>query len=62
VQLPYPSPDEADVLFFGCRNQEADYFFQDEWNVLAAQTGLTVFPAFSRDQVRYPAPKNPPCC
>lgn len=62
MQLPCPSPDEGDVLFFGCRNREADYFFQDEWNALAAQAGLTVFPAFSRDQVRYPAPNNLPYC
>ncbi|KAI5198668.1 hypothetical protein AUEXF2481DRAFT_46522 [Aureobasidium subglaciale EXF-2481] len=37
------------VLFFGCRNEEADYFFRDEWQNLSGQ-GLTVFPAFSREQ------------
>ena len=39
------------VLFFGCRNQEADYFYTDEWNGLRAQMDLEVYAAFSRDQV-----------
>lgn len=45
--------DQAkDLLFFGCRNAESDYFFKDEWEQLQS-TGvpLTVFAAFSRDQV-----------
>ncbi|CAG8984112.1 hypothetical protein HYALB_00006213 [Hymenoscyphus albidus] len=44
--------NEADraktVLFFGGRNQGADYFYQEEWK--ANRALLTVFPAFSRDQ------------
>lgn len=42
-----------DVLFFGCRNAESDYFFKHEWEHLS-KTGvpLEVFAAFSRDQVR----------
>jgi sulfite reductase alpha subunit-like flavoprotein len=40
---------QSSVLFFGCRNEKADYFFQDEWQDLTGQ-GLTVFPGFSRDQ------------
>ena len=49
----YPSPEHNGlaVLFFGCRNQEADYFYMDEWNELKAQMDLEVFAAFSRDQV-----------
>ncbi|ORY15189.1 sulfite reductase flavo protein alpha-component [Clohesyomyces aquaticus] len=47
------SPDDQlkDILFFGCRNAEADFFFKDEWEGLKA-TGvpLDVIPAFSRDQ------------
>lgn len=35
------------ILFFGCRNEEADYFFRDEW---ANLRGLTVYPGFSRDK------------
>ena len=38
------------ILFFGCRNQTADYFFQDEWRDLQQRMPLTVHPAFSRDQ------------
>jgi len=42
-----------DVLFFGCRNAESDYFFKDEWEKLKDDgVPLDVLPAFSRDQVR----------
>ena len=42
-----------DLLFFGCRNAEADYFFKDEWRDLTEKSvPLEVFAAFSRDQVR----------
>jgi sulfite reductase alpha subunit-like flavoprotein len=42
-----------DLLFFGCRNAESDYFFKDEWQTLIdAGVPLEVFAAFSRDQVR----------
>jgi len=51
--LPLAAGKEDDVLFYGCRNREADYFFESEWMKLAAQTGLIVFPAFSRDQVSF---------
>ncbi|KAF2456439.1 NADPH dependent diflavin oxidoreductase-like protein 1 [Lineolata rhizophorae] len=40
----------GDVLFFGSRNREADYFFKDEWTLLEGKGKLTVFTAFSRDQ------------
>lgn len=43
----------GDSLFFGCRNQAADYFFHDEWQQLAHTGQLGVFVAFSRDQVRH---------
>jgi sulfite reductase alpha subunit-like flavoprotein len=39
---------QSSVLFFGCRNEKADYFFQDEWQDTVQ--GLTVFPGFSRDK------------
>ncbi|KAI9676179.1 MAG: NAPDH-dependent diflavin reductase [Caeruleum heppii] len=38
------------VLFYGCRNQHADYFYRDEWTQLSSKMDLQVFPAFSRDQ------------
>ena len=48
---PHQSPPAKDLLFFGCRNAEADFFFKEEWDALA-QSGapLDVFTAFSRDQ------------
>ena len=40
-----------DLLFFGCRNAESDYFFKDEWKGLVDQgVPIEVFTAFSRDQ------------
>jgi sulfite reductase alpha subunit-like flavoprotein len=41
-----------DLLFFGCRNAESDYFFKDEWAApQSSGVPLEVFTAFSRDQV-----------
>lgn len=41
-----------DLLFFGCRNSEADYFFKEEWTQLMNKgVPLEVHAAFSRDQV-----------
>ncbi|KAF1937024.1 riboflavin synthase domain-like protein [Clathrospora elynae] len=41
-----------DILFFGCRNEDKDFFFKDEWARLQRDSGvpLHVFAAFSRDQ------------
>lgn len=41
---------QRDMLFFGNRNRNADYFFEDEWSTLHSQVPLEVYPAFSRDQ------------
>jgi sulfite reductase alpha subunit-like flavoprotein len=41
---------EGDILIFGCRGTEADYFFRDEWEVLARTEGLATHTAFSRDK------------
>ena len=35
------------LLFFGCRNRLADYYFEDEWQTFA---NLRIITAFSRDQ------------
>ena len=40
------------VLFYGCRNSEADFFFRNEWSDLKTKMPLQVFAAFSRDQKR----------
>ena len=48
---------DGTLMVFGCRNERADYFFQDEWSQLqhscavnGMSQGLHVVPAFSRDQ------------
>ncbi|TKA77709.1 hypothetical protein B0A49_02241 [Cryomyces minteri] len=40
---------QSDILFFGCRKEDADYYFKDEWKTLAVEQGLAVFPAFSAE-------------
>ena len=46
-----PTQIGPSILFFGCRSQTADYFYQSEWQHLIQQhMPLTVLPAFSRDQ------------
>lgn len=39
--------DSQILLFFGCRNKHADYFFEEEWN---SNAKLKAIPAFSRDK------------
>ncbi|KAF1925650.1 sulfite reductase flavo protein alpha-component [Didymella exigua CBS 183.55] len=44
-------PVANDLLFFGCRNAESDYFFAHEWKEHKDRgVPLEVFAAFSRDQ------------
>ena len=55
IQWRNASPSQEippkDLLFFGCRNAESDYFFKDEWKALIDDSvTLEVFTAFSRDQ------------
>ncbi|KAL9082087.1 MAG: hypothetical protein Q9159_006736 [Coniocarpon cinnabarinum] len=44
------SPRADQLLFFGGRNREADFFFQHEWARYESRGNLTVHTAFSRDQ------------
>ncbi|KAI5736780.1 hypothetical protein M8J76_007000 [Diaphorina citri] len=37
-------------LFFGCRNQGADFYFNQEWQNAIQANQLTLYTAFSRDQ------------
>jgi sulfite reductase alpha subunit-like flavoprotein len=48
----HPDGLGATVLFFGCRNEQSDNFFRDEWEDIQAQSPglLEVITAFSRDQ------------
>jgi len=41
---------ENDILLFGCRGKNTDYFFKDEWEQLSQTEGLQVCTAFSRDK------------
>ena len=44
-------PEVADLaLFFGCRSQSADYFYNEEWPDVQRHVPLKVYAAFSRDQ------------
>ncbi|CAG8496364.1 18929_t:CDS:10, partial [Gigaspora rosea] len=40
-------------LFFGCRNQDRDYYYKDQWKQYIDAGQLRVFVAFSRDQVLF---------
>ncbi|CAG8646383.1 26545_t:CDS:10 [Racocetra persica] len=37
-------------LFFGCRNKDKDYYYEDQWKQYIDAGQLKVFAAFSRDQ------------
>ena len=38
------------VLLFGCRSQEDDFYYADEWDTMRSQgANLTVISAFSRE-------------
>ena len=48
-RIAFTTPPPGPVLlFFGCRNKAADYFYDREWDALP---GMKVIPAFSRDPV-----------
>lgn len=42
----------GNVLFFGCRSESKDFYFRPEWEEAKRAGHLTLFTAFSRDQVR----------
>ena len=42
---------EKQVLFFGCRNRDSDYFFKHEWEEFESEKKLEVWVAGSREQV-----------
>lgn len=41
----WPSPGDT-LIFFGCRNRAADYYFEEEWKL---HNNVVICPAFSRD-------------
>jgi sulfite reductase alpha subunit-like flavoprotein len=38
------------VLFFGCRYHDKDFYYQDQWNQYMEKDELQLITAFSRDQ------------
>lgn len=38
------------LLFFGCRNMDADFHFRSEWEELVKDGSVKLVTAFSRDQ------------
>ncbi len=40
------------LLFFGCRHKDKDFYFETEWEVLEKNCFLILKTAFSRDQER----------
>lgn len=41
----------GDILYFGCRSMQDDYYFHDEWQTLSEHEALRICTAFSRDQI-----------
>ena len=50
--MTHKVPLGSNLLFFGCRNENADFFYKDEWNKLRYEGTLELYTAFSRDQLR----------
>ncbi|KAL8946140.1 MAG: hypothetical protein Q9222_007425 [Ikaeria aurantiellina] len=45
---PFVGPET--ILFYGCRNEKADFFYREELDRLREKMPLQIFTAFSRDQ------------
>ncbi|CEG83510.1 hypothetical protein RMATCC62417_17416 [Rhizopus microsporus] len=41
---------KQNVLFFGCRYHDKDFYYQDQWNAYQDKGQLVLYTAFSRDQ------------
>ncbi|ORE04617.1 riboflavin synthase domain-like protein [Rhizopus microsporus var. microsporus] len=41
---------KQNVLFFGCRYHDKDFYYQDQWNTYQDKGQLVLYTAFSRDQ------------
>jgi sulfite reductase alpha subunit-like flavoprotein len=48
---PVNSSISGNILYFGCRKKDKDFFCKDEWTRLVNKGLLNLITAFSRDQV-----------
>ena len=53
VQLGSAGPLGQAVLYFGCRRSDQDYLYGSQMEGWAKSGDLTLFTAFSRQQVQY---------
>lgn len=44
-------PSPGNLLFFGCRRRDQDFYWEAEWTELEKRGCLTLVTAFSREQV-----------
>jgi sulfite reductase alpha subunit-like flavoprotein len=42
--------ENENILVFGCRKQDSDYYYEDEWRPLCEEKRMRILTAFSRDQ------------
>ena len=40
------------ILIFGCRKENADYYYQEEWETLCKENNIRMLTAFSQDQIQ----------
>ncbi|XP_043326111.1 NADPH-dependent diflavin oxidoreductase 1 isoform X2 [Cervus canadensis] len=52
IQERVAQGETGNVLFFGCRRQDQDFYWEAEWKQLQARGCLTLVTAFSREQQR----------
>lgn len=45
---------KENLLFFGCRQVEKDFYFKSEWEEMVSKGMLKLIVAASRDQVSFP--------
>ncbi|XP_027412753.1 NADPH-dependent diflavin oxidoreductase 1 isoform X3 [Bos indicus x Bos taurus] len=65
IQERVAQGETGNVLFFGCRRRDQDFYWEAEWEQLQARGCLTLVTAFSREQAT-PSTCRPmcvtPCC
>jgi sulfite reductase alpha subunit-like flavoprotein len=44
--------ENENILIFGCRKQNADYYYKNEWEMLRQENNIRLLTAFSQDQLQ----------